>query len=207
MLRYAALEEALAHHLRVAPENRPKFRNRIKQLQRAGWPRGSNNEHRARVSYTAQQLLELAFVFELIELGLPPERAIRLVEFWWNWLRRAFLRARRPDTPDTEIVFAFLQGNFSGLLADQDSESWSEDATATIGIDQGESPDKLRQTLKILTRARGSFFNVTAVLRGLTEGLNRAGVESAFVWAETEAWLFEVDENGAPLDPKKVKEN
>lgn len=199
MLSYAQLENTLAEHFRVAPGRRKKFRMRVKQLQRLHWPRGVNNGRQSRMSYTAQHVLELAFVFELIELGLPPDRAISQVTIWWDWLRRAFLRARDSEFP---VIFAFIQGDFADLV-EQDPKAPAEDGAAIIGIDPSDSADDMRQALKVLARSRSSLINVSDVLSGLTGGLKNASVESAFVWAETEVWRLERDSEGAPIDPRK----
>ena len=185
----------------MAPGRREKFRMRLKQLQRMGCPTGVNNGRATRMAYEAQHLLELAFVLELIQLGLSPERAVSQVRIWWDWLRRAFLRARDSSYP---ILLAFLQGDFEGLVELEPGQEPHEGA-AVIGIDPADTADQLRQSLAVLARSRASLINISDVLEGLTRGLRGAGVESAFVWAETEAWRFEVDDEGRPLDPRRKR--
>lgn len=191
MLTFAQLKTTLASHLKVDELKLDKFQMRLKQLQRLGWPRGVNNGRKTRVSYTAQQLLESAFIFELIELGLSPERAIGLVEFWWDSLRDAFLRARDQPFP---IVLAFLRGDFAGLLPEKDHVLSVEEGIAIIGVDPEDRADELRASLALLATSRASLINVSKVLSGLTTGMKEAGVESAFVWAQTEPWREELQE-------------
>lgn len=191
MLTFAQLKTTLASHLKVDELKLDKFQMRLKQLQRLGWPRGVNNGRKTRVSYTAQQLLELAFIFELIELGLSPERATGLVDFWWDSVRGAFLLARDKPFP---IVLAFLRGDFSGLLPEEDHVLPVEEAIAIVGIDPEDSVNELRTSLTWLATSRASLINVSKVLSGLTTGMKEAGVESAFVWAQTEAWREELEE-------------
>lgn len=191
LLSFAQLKTTLASHLKVDELKLDKFQMRLKQLQRLGWPRGVNNGRKTRVSYTAQQLLELAFIFELIELGLSPERATGLIEFWWDSLRDAFLRARDEPFP---VVLAFLRGDFSGLLAEKDRIMPIAEAIAIIGIDPEDRTDELRTSLTLLATSRASLINVSAVLSGLTTGMKKAGVESAFVWAQTEIWREELQD-------------
>lgn len=191
MLTFAQLKTILASHLKVDELKLGKFQMRLKQLQRLGWPRGVNNGRKTRVSYTAQQLLELAFIFELIELGLSPERATGLVEVWWDSVRRAFLLARDKPFP---VVLAFLRGDFSGLLTEEGRVLPVEEAIAIVGIDPDDSADELRTSLALLATTRASLVNVSEVLSGLTMGMRSAGIESAFVWAQTEGWRAEIQE-------------
>ncbi len=187
MLSYAHLEATLVSHLNVAPEHRTKFSMRIKQFQRLHWPRGVNTGGKSRVAYNAAQLLELALAFELVQLGLPPKRARELVESWWDDLRQAFLRARDNSFP---IIFAFIQGDFAGLLAAPMAGARS-DGVAVIGTDPNDDADQMRQTLLVLSQSRACLINMKAVLRGLTRGLEQAQVESALLWSQTEAWRAE----------------
>lgn len=189
MFAFAQLETALATHLRVAEQHRARFSIRLKHFQRMGWPRGVNNGRKYRVSYTAQQVLEVAFVLELVELGLSPDRAIGLVEFWWDDLRRSFLLARDAPFP---IVFAFLRGDAAGLQSDEDRAEHLDDRAAIIGIDPGDSADQLRAALTWLASGRASVINVSDVLSGLTEGIEAAYAESALIWAQTEPWRLEL---------------
>lgn len=186
MPSYAQLEATLVSHLKVATEHRTKFSMRIKQFQRLHWPRGVNTGGKSRVSYDAAQLLELALAFELVQLGLPPKRALELVESWWDDLRQAFLRARDNSFP---IIFAFLQGDFAGLLAAPMTAR--SDGVAVIGIDPNDDADQMRQILLVLSQSRACLINMSAVLRGLTRGLEQAQVESALLWSQTEAWRAE----------------
>jgi len=200
LLTFAQLKTTLASHLKVDGLKLDKFQMRLKQLQRLGWPRGVNNGRKMRVSYTAQQLLELAFIFELIELGLSPERATGLVEFWWDSVRGAFLLARDKPFP---VVLAFLRGDFAGLLAEKDRIIPVEEAIAIIGIDPDDSAKELRTALALIATSRASLINVSEVLSGLTTGMKKTGVESSFVWAQTEVWRQELEEADAETGQRK----
>ena len=107
-------------------------------------------------------------------------------------------RVGKPDTPKRDN----LRGGGDGGNLGAGKES-------TGGISEHGNPadtaDQLRQSLAVLARSRASLINISDVLEGLTRGLRGAGVESAFVWAETEAWRFEVDDEGRPLDPRRKR--
>ncbi|ODP39101.1 hypothetical protein [Sphingomonas turrisvirgatae] len=201
MLSFSQFENTLAGHFEVHDKQREKFRMRLKQLQRMGCPKGANNRRVTRMAYCPDHLLETTFVLELMQLGLSPERAIGQVRTWWDWLRTAFLRARDSSYP---IVIAFTQGDFAGLIKLEGDAKPAEGAPI-IGIDPADSADQLRQSLLALTRSRGSVINITDVLTGLTSAMKKADIESAFVWAATEAWRLEVDAEGRSLDPRKEK--
>src|SRR5690606_36146481 len=82
-LTYAQLEQTLSAHLRIQPDKLPTFRARIKQLQRLEFPPGINVGRGVRMEYTAEHLLKLATVFELLDFGYPAQAACHLVEAHW----------------------------------------------------------------------------------------------------------------------------
>lgn len=101
------------------------------------------------VAAFAAQLLEIAFVLELLRCGLTPERPIAMVRTWWDWIRRAFLTARDHDHP---VIIAFLQGDFVALDRSRDEDkplvNYTTDGCAIIGLDPKDGQEQLRATLK-----------------------------------------------------------
>ncbi|WP_145916849.1 hypothetical protein [Erythrobacter sp. QSSC1-22B] len=187
MLKFAQVEIALASNLDVKEEHREKFRARLKQLQRSGWPTGVNTGGK-RPRYGARQLLELAFVLELLECGISPDRSVRLIEGWWESVRKAFLQAR--SAPDEQIMLGFFQTHFTGLSlqAGQADIGEPDEGAFIFSITANERPEELSSLQAMLSAPRYITINVSRILFGLTVGLREAGTESAFVWAQTEEW-------------------
>jgi hypothetical protein len=73
-LRYAEIEEFIAKIHNVNEEKRIALKGRLKHFQRLGWPEGTNQGKGSRVRYGVGQALSLALGFEMLQLGLTPER-------------------------------------------------------------------------------------------------------------------------------------
>lgn len=201
MLAFSEVEIVLARNLGVTPANTAKFRARLKQLQRSGWPTGVNTGG-TRPDYGAQQLLELGVVLELLECGVSPDRAVRLAAAWWDSIRKAFLIAG--DQAEQNIMLGFFQTRFTGLsLRDAERDTGDDDEGAFIfSITGAETPAELVHLRQFLSASRYISINVSELRRGLTRGLRDAGIESAFVWAQAEAWRLDKDDLGRSLDPR-----
>jgi hypothetical protein len=78
-LTHVQLEELLAELHGVPPVRAPALRARIKHLRRLGFPAGLNKGRGNAATYTIGNVLRLLVVFELLQLGITPERAIRLL--------------------------------------------------------------------------------------------------------------------------------
>lgn len=63
------------------------IRTRLKYLQRMGFPAGSNSGKGRKATYDLDQLLQTLVAFQLIQMGLPPTRALRTVRTGWSSLR------------------------------------------------------------------------------------------------------------------------
>lgn len=76
---FAQVEQALAQHHMIASERRSAFANRIKHLQKQGFPPGTNTGRGRAASYQVQHLFLLGVALELAQFGYTPERSIRLI--------------------------------------------------------------------------------------------------------------------------------
>lgn len=94
-LSYRQLEAALAAHFSISPDGLPRFRSRIKQLQRLEFPGGVNVGRGVKMVYGAEHLFKLVIAFELIGLGIPADRATTVVTTHWRALAGALALARR----------------------------------------------------------------------------------------------------------------
>lgn len=79
-LTYGQLSELLAKLHYISPEKRTAFRGRLQHLQRLGFPPGANTGKGRAASYGAGSILLLALALELTQVGVSPERSIRLLE-------------------------------------------------------------------------------------------------------------------------------
>lgn len=75
-ITYSQLEDFLMEVHGVAPEKRVALKGRLKHFQRLGWPIGTNKGKGARVNYDIGQTINLAMGFEMLQLGLTPERVV-----------------------------------------------------------------------------------------------------------------------------------
>ncbi|THD34457.1 MAG: hypothetical protein E7773_14810 [Sphingomonas sp.] len=64
---------------------------RLKYLQRFDWPPGGAKGQGSRAGYGLEQLLALMLALELLELGLPPLRVVRLLRTGWDQTVRALV--------------------------------------------------------------------------------------------------------------------
>lgn len=68
------VEEVIARIHAVEPARRPALAARLRHLQRLGFPPGINTGKGKRAEYGLDELLLLAAAFELLQLGVTPER-------------------------------------------------------------------------------------------------------------------------------------
>ncbi len=86
-LSLGELEAALASLHDVAPDRRHAFQARIKHLQKLGFPPGTNTGKGKRAAYDLEAIAKLVGAFELMQFGLMPTAAARLIETNWPFLK------------------------------------------------------------------------------------------------------------------------
>lgn len=79
-LRYPEVEALLAELHQVAPTGRVALMGRIKNLQRKGWPPGTNSGRGKPADYGSLATVELLLAFELSVLRIPPEHAVEVLQ-------------------------------------------------------------------------------------------------------------------------------
>lgn len=77
---FGVVEAALAHVHTIREDARSAFSARLKHFQRLGFPPGINTGRGRAASYDIGHLLLLMLALELVQLGIPPERAKEHVE-------------------------------------------------------------------------------------------------------------------------------
>ena len=200
-MQYRELESALAKLIGVYPDKRPRFQARLKQLQRMGFPEGVNAGKSARADYRAEQLFKLAFVLELLQIGITPERAISFVRSWWDKIRRALLLA---DNSAGSIGIVFMPKDFGGLTqageaVDDEQIAWSSNGAAIISTLPGDEADLIDTAKSIAAEPRSVVLNVSRIwLEIMSEGV-LPQEDADEVLADVEAWKGDTDMFGRRL--------
>ena len=104
-LTFKEVEAVLAAYLQIDPERVSKLRFRLQQLQRQplNFPEGVNVGKGGRFAYGCDQVFQLVFMFEMLDLGYPPERAKQLIGNW-DMLRSGIFEA----ATDTGFASVYL---------------------------------------------------------------------------------------------------
>lgn len=91
MLSWKDLIEVLSRTLNLAPEKRATLVARIQAMQKPpySFPPGERVGRGGKAAYSADQLLQLVYVLELLDVGVPPGQATGLVIEQWPMLARA----------------------------------------------------------------------------------------------------------------------
>lgn len=97
-LSFAEVSSLLAGMHLIDPAKEGTFRSRIKHLQRLNFPPGVNTGKGRPAEYGVEQFLLLAVAFELLQLGLTPERARSLLTQRQEEVLAAFHRAAIPPS-------------------------------------------------------------------------------------------------------------
>lgn len=79
VLWYPEVEALLAELHQVAPTGRVALMGRIKNLQRKGWPPGTNSGRGKPAVYDSAAVIDLLLAFELAAVRIPPEQAVTVL--------------------------------------------------------------------------------------------------------------------------------
>lgn len=134
-LTYKEVEELLARLHDVHPERRGALLGRIKHLQRLGWPEGTNVGKGSRVRYDTQKTLSLVIAFELLDVGVTPERTVSLLNsqsvFYQIGLLGA-LRRYRGQSGDVEFGTVKVTGVDAAITWTQPGDAFVIVAPAAL---------------------------------------------------------------------------
>lgn len=78
-LSHASVMDLIAWRHSIAGDKRTALRGRLQHFQRKRFPPGANTGRGKPAAYDWEQLILLAVAFDLVELGLPPDLAIEVV--------------------------------------------------------------------------------------------------------------------------------
>lgn len=113
---FSEVEEALARLNFIAQEKRSAFSNRLKNMQRKGFPSGVNTGRGRAADYRPEHLVQLALALELITFGYSPEKAIEAVTISLEEIAAGVYRAT--DFDET-IICNFRPRGLSDLQHDE----------------------------------------------------------------------------------------
>jgi len=118
LCNFAMVETVLAHIHDIEIEHRSAFANRIKHMQRLGYPTGINTGRGIAATYKAHHLFLLGLTLELAQVGLATDSAIPLLKENSDSIRSALQRAlRHRNNMDFDPVFlAFDPAKLSPLM-------------------------------------------------------------------------------------------
>jgi hypothetical protein len=78
-LSFQQIEAIFSARYGVPPDRAIAFRGRLQNLQRHGLPDGANTGKGRKANYNWWQLAQLSIALDLIEIGLPPDTATKLI--------------------------------------------------------------------------------------------------------------------------------
>lgn len=109
-LSYAQVEGLIAALHRILPARRSALEGRLKHFKRLGFPAGVNTGRGIAAKYNASAVLRLLIAFELLQLGMMPEKAVSLVRVMSHILISAagyaggdLVRGPDPDETDPDV--------------------------------------------------------------------------------------------------------
>lgn len=174
-LSFASVEHTLARGMGVLADDLPKFRARIKQLQRLGFPEGVNVGRGVRMPYELVHLIQLAVAFELLDCGLPAKFVTESVARGWDRISYGVWAAVSHRVGSTDRVYLACRFN---AVKDVSGK------VAKFSIEDHES-------LKDLGRRHGGLVivNLTKVLGKVMAGANdQAAIRSFFTKRAVAEW-------------------
>lgn len=120
-LDFATLEHFLLKLFKLSPQHRSALVGRFKYLKKLLGDSGDGTRHRAR--YDLEDVLKIAYLFELEDAGIPPMLAVRMVLTDWDHLRTDFAYAWRAACEHAEgnnsppLAWAMILNNLAELGA------------------------------------------------------------------------------------------
>lgn len=204
MLNFGTAEDILCDHFRIGEDNRSKFRARLKQLQRMGFPDGINVGRAVNAKYGPTQIFQLAFALEMISFGMTPERATENTRRWWDEFRAALLAAQISERP----ICCFLLGNDMGFFGEQGAKSEHANSRAnslwrTVSAPNPNDAHALDEAIALIDSIalmdREFGISMTTLLHSLTDAIAKIVENPSTFWEEVSEWQNVVDRFDRPL--------
>lgn len=184
-MNYGAVESLFSELHGIHPDRRIAFKARLKHLQRLGFPPGVNTGTGRSAEYGAAQVYLLAIGLELLQLGLSPERAVRVATESADWLRRVGRDAAEALARGEEYYLGLDPSGLNSLTSlGDDPATWTMSAGGfSIAAGAGSA---------LVSGRRVALLDVATLLRELKIALGAQAAE-AFV-ADFEAWTSDASE-------------
>jgi len=178
-LTYRALEDLLADLHHISPKSRIALQGRIKNFQRYGWPGGTNTGKGRAATYGFREIIRLCLGFEMLQLGVSPERAVSLLKNNWYNIRTAIslavtahpvltIRTKKSSPmPEPFDVFLYCDPNALASLTDSIVDAADDTFFYTSSPQLARMLTEARQ----LDAQRLALINLTIVLDGIAQHL------------------------------------
>lgn len=173
---FAKLEAGLARWHTIHGAKRTAFQSRLKNFLRLGFPPNTESTKGKPTEFDAWSAYQLAVALEMTQLGMPPERAIKvLVPNSYAMAMAAQMAGRAVHgmisgkTPRAEMLRMFLYFDpeaLDSLTVDQDEGFSQAERTFFFG-GHGVLADMLR-TFDNVNDRRLAIVNVSSLVEGLT---------------------------------------
>lgn len=171
-LTYGELEDLLAALHAVHHGQRGALQGRIKHFQRNGWPGGTNTGKGRAARYAFGPVIKLAVGFELLELGITPERATRLLSRNWDYaataISLAFSAHQRATGQPFDVVVYCDPSSLARLGSPDDADPADETFFYTSSA---QIKHNLIDNLRLPFR-RLAIVNLTNLLTAICDNLN-----------------------------------
>lgn len=169
----------LADSMLVPHDRRSAFLGRFQHLQRLSLIEGINPGRGKQAEYQAHQVLLIAIAFQMLQLGLSPERAVKIIKENQEQIRLAIRIAIENQAEISPSLLWFDPGIISPAIEGYDVEDLA-DATFTQG-DGETAMEMFKRYLVDGGVTRLSFISVSNTLGSLLraiEGVTQAEVDA-----------------------------
>ena len=177
-LQFAQVEQALAAMHSVADERRSAFQGRLKHYQKQKFPAGINTGRGRAATYFVQHAVQLAVALEMNQVGLTPERTVRLCTEHAGQIQGVVLLATSSLMSDDEegILLVFDPVVLADLRGE---EQWDETAATFEAMRADEFRATFNNQMNLRSR-RFALINVTAVVDELSHRLGEVTKRDEF---------------------------
>lgn len=185
---FADVDVALAEMHGIANAKRSAFSNRLKHLQRMGFPPGVNTGRGRAAIYYAEHVFLLSVALQLSEFGFTPERAIRVIEY--GIARLAGGARAAVAAPDQTILCEVPTGALEDLIH-------RDHVSEYVGLGPIDA-DFAAKRLYLITEAEGpmrwSVFSLSGLIKRLSALLDGKLKPDGFpdFCSRLDAWASEV---------------
>jgi hypothetical protein len=121
-MAFSGLEALLADLHEIASDKRMAFQGRLKNLLKIGMLQAARKGRGKAATYGAGDLVEMALALELIQIGLPPERAWQLLLENRQHMFASTQRSVEALRENGEVVFLFFAQTALGQLSNRPSD-------------------------------------------------------------------------------------